>query len=75
MEHLTSPKLTPGVHCLSLRHKGMYVSYEPDPDPDVYNELFNSGSYWCGQTQTSFGPDGQPVRPDICQGERICCDL
>ena len=25
MEHLTSPKLTPGVHCLSLRHKGMYV--------------------------------------------------
>ena len=26
MDHLTSPKLTPGVHCLSLRHKGMYVS-------------------------------------------------
>jgi hypothetical protein len=32
MDHLTSPKLTPGVHCLSLRHKGMYVSSAPDPE-------------------------------------------
>ena len=37
------------------------------------NELYDSGCHWCGLTQTSFGPDGQPVRPDICQGERSCC--
>ena len=29
MDHLTSPKLTPGVHCLNLRHKGMYVTSGP----------------------------------------------
>ena len=32
MDHLTSPKLTPGVHCLNLRHKGMYVTSGPDAD-------------------------------------------
>ncbi len=32
MDHLTSPKITPGVHCLNLRHKGMYVTSGPDPD-------------------------------------------
>ena len=53
----------------------MYVSYEPDPDPDYYNEMFDSGSYWCANTQTAFGPDGHPVRPDICQCERGCCEL
>ncbi len=74
-ENLRSTRIVFGVHCLKIRHKGMYVSYEPDPDPAVYNELFDSGSYWCAQTQTSFGPDGQPVRPDICQGGRTCCAL
>ena len=73
MDHLTSPKLTPGVHCLSLRHKGMYVSYQEPEDIDAFNELYDSGCHWCGLTQTSFGPDGQPVRPDICQGDRGCC--
>ena len=30
MDHLTSPKLTPGVHCLNLRHKGIAVTSGPD---------------------------------------------
>ena len=74
-ERLNSTRITFGVHCLKIRHKGMYVSYQQDVDPDYQNEMFNSGSYWCAQTQTSFGPDGQPVRPDVCQGERTCCAL
>ena len=28
---------------------------------------------WCVKTQTGFGPDRQPVRPDVCCGERGCC--
>jgi hypothetical protein len=25
--------------------------------------------YWCGTTQTGFGPDGEPVRLDVrCNG-------
>jgi len=72
---LHSSRITFGVHCLHIRHKGMYVSSEPDPEMDVdtYNELFDSGAYWCAVTMTNFGPDGQPARPDICQGERGCC--
>jgi hypothetical protein len=53
----------------------MYVNSDRDPEmsEETYNELFDSGSYWCAMTMTSFGPDGQPTRPDICQGERGCC--
>ena len=36
MEHLTSPKITIGVHCLVLRHKGMYVMSVPDPDESQF---------------------------------------
>ena len=32
MDHLTSPKLQHGVHCLNIRHKGMFVTSGPDPD-------------------------------------------
>ena len=32
MDHLTSPKLTHGVHCLNIRHKGMFAS-PPAPIP------------------------------------------
>ena len=70
---LRSTRITFGVHCLHIRHKGMFVSYEPNPNVEMHNELFDSGCYWCASTQTSFGPDGQPARPDICQGSRNCC--
>ena len=74
MEHLTSPKLTIGVHCLSLRHKGMFVMSVPDPDESkFYDTSFDSTHYWCLETATGFGPDGLPVRPDACKGERGCC--
>ena len=74
MEHLTSPKLTAGVHCLSLRHKGMYVTSVPYPDESkFYDTSYDSTAYWCGETQSGFGPDGQPVRPDVCQSLRGCC--
>ena len=74
MEHLISPKLTPGVHCLSLRHKGMYVSAVPDPEEaKIYDTSYDSTAYWCGETLQGFGPDGQAVNPQDCKGGRGCC--
>ena len=72
---LQSMRIVFGVHCLKIRHKGMYINPNPDPNPDEYEELYDSGCHWCASTLTAFGPDGQPVRPDICQGDRACCEL
>ena len=46
MDHLTSPKLTPGVHCLNLRHKGMFVTSGPDPDEFTFYDKYDSTAYW-----------------------------
>ncbi len=74
MEHLVSPKLTLGVHCLILRHKGMYVMTSPDPsESNCYDTSASSTAYWCAATQTGIGPDGIPANPDFCQGDRACC--
>jgi hypothetical protein len=73
MDQLTSPKLTHGVHCLSLRHKGMYVTSAPDPDQFKFYDPYDAAAYWCVETLSGFGPDGKPVRPDCCSGERDCC--
>ena len=70
MDHLTSPKLTPGVHCLNIRHKGMFVTSGPDPDEFTFYDKYDGTAYWCVETQRGFGPDGNPVRPDCCSGER-----
>jgi hypothetical protein len=73
MESLTSPKITVGVHCLKLRTKGMYVNAVVDPDESTFYDKYEASAYWCVSTQTGFGPDGLPVRPDSCQGDRGCC--
>jgi len=73
MDHLTSPKLTPGVHCLKLRHKGMYVMSIPDPDEFIYYDKYEGTNFWCVETSDACGPDGQPVRPDCCTTDRGCC--
>ena len=73
MDHLTSPKLTPGVHCLSLRHKGMYISAVPDPEEANIYDKYDCTWYWCGETQIGYGPDGQAVNPADCKNGRGCC--
>ena len=73
MDDLTSSKVIRGVHCLQLRHKGMYVTSGPDPDEFRFYDKYDSTAYWCVETSRGFGPDGQPVRPDCCTGERDCC--
>jgi hypothetical protein len=73
MEELHSTRIRFGVHCLHIRHKGMYVNSQTDLSDDEYNALFDSGCHWCAQTQTAFGPDSHPVRPDLCLDGRNCC--
>jgi len=73
MDHLISPKLTPGVHCLSLRHKGMYVTSVPDPEEEHCYDKYDGTWYWCVETQIGFGPDGKPVGPGDCKNGRGCC--
>jgi hypothetical protein len=75
MEALTSPKITVGVHCLKLRTKSMYVQSIVDPDESTFYDKYETAAYWCVTTQTGFGPDGQPVRPVTCCGERGCCRM
>jgi hypothetical protein len=73
MQALTSPKIVVGIHCLKLRTKGMYVQSTVDPDEATFYDNYQASAYWCAATQTGFGPDGQPVRPDACCGDRGCC--
>ena len=73
MNDLHSAKLTLGVHCNKIRHKGMYTGEFPNPGEGQFFDTYDNGAYWCAETATGFGPDGQPVRPDICQGDRGCC--
>jgi hypothetical protein len=73
MEELHSTKVTFGVHCLQIRHKSMYINMVPNPGEDRFYDAYDAAAYWCSETQTGFGPDGQPVRPDVCQSGRACC--
>ncbi len=75
MEALTSPKIIVGVHCLKLRTKGMYISAVVDPDEATFYDKYDQTAYWCALTQTGFGPDREPVRPETCKRNRGCCKL
>jgi hypothetical protein len=70
---LISPKITVGVHCLKLRTKGMYLNAVVDPDEATFYDAYDATAFWCVSTQTGFGPDGEPVRADLCHSGRGCC--
>jgi hypothetical protein len=75
MESLTSPKITVGLHCVRLRTKSMYITAVVDPDESTFYDSYETAAYWCVATQSGFGLDGQPVRPDVCRSGRCCCGL
>ena len=39
-----------------------------DPDELKFYDAYDNTVYWCVGTQTGFGPDGEPVRADVCHG-------
>ena len=73
MHHPDSPTVVPGVHCEHIRHKAMYVMSVPNPMALRFYDPYDTASYWCSETSSAFGPDGQPVRPDCCVQGRGCC--
>ena len=55
--------------CAALRWKEMFIwaEHEPTVQPS------NTGIFWCLQTQTLLGPDGQLAEPGSCDSsERRC---
>jgi hypothetical protein len=55
--------------CPSLHWKGQFVLAERDPSVPQSND----GLFWCGQTQTCIGPDGQLAEPaNCCSHSRAC---
>ena len=70
---LPSNKIVLGTHCNKIRHKGMYSQEFPNPGEGVFFDAYDANSYWCAETCSGFGPDGHPVRPDVCQSARDCC--
>jgi len=66
-------RLVTEAHCTLLRHKGMYVTSAEDPGEYAFYDRYDATAYWCLRTQKPLGPDGEPVHPDRCQGERGCC--
>jgi hypothetical protein len=54
--------------CRHLRSKEMYYQA-----PGQMDDEFSSGVYWCGKTQETFGPDGEPVGKTECCSGRNCC--
>jgi hypothetical protein len=57
--------------CLHLLTKGMFVTGEVLPNPDV-EEGESSGHCWCNLTQQSIGPDDQLVARSACVPGRSC---
>jgi len=51
----------------------MYVMSVPYPEEAELFDPVDSAAYWCTETASGFGPDGNPVRPDVCDGTRDCC--
>ena len=74
MESLISPKIIVGVHCLKLRTKGMYIPAMVDPDESTFYDSTRPRHTGVRSTQTGFGPDREPVRPDSCCRDRGCCN-
>jgi len=75
MEALNSRNIVAGVHCSKIRTKSMYLNPVVDPDEARFYDHVDTAAYWCVLTQTGLGPDREPVRPDICCGERACCKV
>ena len=58
-----------GELCQCLRAKSLFyqpVLSEADGSPE--------GPFWCAQTQSLLGPDGQVADAESCRPGRACCE-
>lgn len=65
---MSEPQLTviqeTGVRCRNLLSKGMFINAGLPKG----KEIAGDGNFWCGKTQTVFGPD-----KGLCDGDQ-CTD-
>lgn len=58
-----------GERCRSLLCKGMYLNYGLPAGERVTGD----GNFWCGKTQTVYGPDHKLVGDDPCRHTGRSC--
>lgn len=58
-----------GEVCCCLREKTLFYQ-TGEETPDV-----PEGPFWCGQTQSVVGPDGELVGAERCRPGRSCCEV
>jgi len=58
-----------GEVCQRLRAKTLF--YE---EPDEQRPGAPEGPFWCAQTQSLVGPDGQVADAESCRPGRTCCE-
>lgn len=62
-------QLRPACYC--IRHKLMYVD-ERQSVRGMVDDQSDTRIFFCGKSQESLGPDGQPVSPRDCVPSRGC---
>jgi hypothetical protein len=63
-----SEMIASGAVCCCLRTKTMFFETDDQPSATSY------GPFWCAQTQSVLGPDGNVAEPEKCQPGRSCCE-
>ena len=58
-----------GQRCRGLLSKGLYINAGLPPG----EEIVGDGNFWCGQTQTTYGPDDQLCDGEQCQNTARSC--
>ena len=59
-----------GEVCRCLRAKTLFYEL-PDPEQDSAGP---QGPFWCAETQSLLGPDGQVADAESCRPGRSCCE-
>ncbi|MDA0833735.1 MAG: hypothetical protein O2955_05200 [Planctomycetota bacterium] len=63
------PVITETARCRKLLSKGLYINHGLPPG----KEAAGDGHFWCGKTQTMFGPDHQLCDNDHCRNAARSC--
>lgn len=59
-----------GEVCLCLREKKMFYQVPGEESAEA-----PEGPFWCAQTQSLLGPDGQIADAEHCRPGRSCCEI
>lgn len=61
--------VTTAVRCRELLSKGLYINAGLKPG----EEAAGDGNFWCGKTQTTYGPDNRLCNKEECTDASRSC--